>query len=94
MITAFSEASNIPCINSDRSKWSKEAKLQIERGLTPDDIREAVKKMRSGKESLTVSWLGSVTKVAVAIKSERGQPKTGVRILRNPITGETIEVPA
>lgn len=93
LISAFSEAANIPCINSDRSKWSKEAKMQIERGLTPDDIREAVKKMRSGKDSLTVSWLGSVTKVAVAIKSERGQPRGATRILTGP-NGEQIEVPA
>ena len=70
MITSFSDAANILPISEDYGKWTKEVKVQIKRGLTPEDIRAAVRQMRSSKDNLTIGWPGSVTKVAIDIHSK------------------------
>lgn len=77
LLHAYKEASGVQPIGSDWGRWRKVIKEWLERGITPEIVREAVRALQRGKYSY--AWPGAVTKTAQGIQLRAQQGRGGAR---------------
>ena len=77
LLHAYKEESGVQPIGSDWGRWRKVIREWLERGITPEHVREAVRALQRGKYSY--AWPGAVTKTAQGIQLRAQQGRTGAR---------------